>query len=192
MDGLRAVAVGLVIITHAAYLTGFVNSGGFWGVLLGRGDFGVALFTLSAICSTSASCAPPASGSTSAPICLRWAARVLPAYWVVLLVVCVAARPDARDGCCTRWRCKSMRPVRRSLDFSPPGHRHRTLLLCGAPIAAALHRVATECHAPLTLLAALFPLAFGLHLAGNLVVTLRVDTPYESAAARSRELPHPA
>ena len=44
LDGLRAVAALLVVVTHAAYLTGFTVNGGLLGRLAGRGDFGVAIF----------------------------------------------------------------------------------------------------------------------------------------------------
>ena len=46
LDGYRAVAALMVVITHVAFSTGVVTTTGTWGHLLGRLDFGVALFFL--------------------------------------------------------------------------------------------------------------------------------------------------
>lgn len=182
LDGLRAVAVGLVVLTHAAYLTGFVNSGGFWGVLLGRGDFGVALFfTLSGYLLHLGFLRAPGERLDIGTYLLRRAARVLPAYWVVLLVVCVAARPDARDVVLHALALQIYAPGSQIPSFSPAWSIATELSFYAVlPIAAALlHRVRRQnAHAPLTLLAALLPLALActwLAPSGD----LRVDTPYE-------------
>ena len=99
LDGLRAVAVGLVVLTHAGFLTGFTTSGGLLGRLFGRGDFGVLLFfALSAyllhrnFLRAEAAARPLAIGRYLA----RRAARVLPAYWVTLAGVTIVVHPPAR------------------------------------------------------------------------------------------------
>ena len=43
VEGLRAVAALLVVLTHVAYWTGYVDAG-FLGGLASRGDLGVAVF----------------------------------------------------------------------------------------------------------------------------------------------------
>jgi peptidoglycan/LPS O-acetylase OafA/YrhL len=100
LDGLRAVAVGLVVATHAAYLTGFTVSDSVLGRLAGRGDFGVAIFfALSAYLLYRQLLARPLRGrSDLLTYARRRAARVLPAYWVVLVVVIAAASPGLGDA----------------------------------------------------------------------------------------------
>lgn len=98
LDGLRAVAAGLVVLTHVGFLTGAVSSG-LVGRLLGRGDLGVAIFfALSGFLLYAAMLrewkATGALGVRS--YYLRRAARVLPAFWLGLLVVAAAVRPEAR------------------------------------------------------------------------------------------------
>ncbi|WP_344082334.1 acyltransferase [Nostocoides veronense] len=98
LDGLRAVAAGLVVLTHAAFLSGAVNSAGLVGHLMGRGDFGVAIFfALSGYLLHRGFLRAPASRATLPRYYLRRAARVLPAYWLVLLVVALTAHPSTRD-----------------------------------------------------------------------------------------------
>ena len=46
LDGYRAVAALMVVLTHVAFSTGVVVTQGTWGHLLGRLDFGVPLFFL--------------------------------------------------------------------------------------------------------------------------------------------------
>ena len=182
LDGLRAVAVGLVVLTHAAYLTGFVTSGGFWGALLGRGDFGVALFfTLSGSLLHLGFLRAPGERLDIRHYLLRRAARVLPAYWVVLLVVAVAARPDARDVVLHALALQIYAPGSQIPSFSPAWSIATELSFYAAlPFAVAgLHRLRRRNpEAPLTFLVALLPLA----LAGTWLAPsgdLRVDTPYE-------------
>lgn len=100
LDGLRAVAALLVVITHAAYLTGFTVNGGLVGRLAGRGDFGVAIFfALSGFLLHHGLVADERDGRTDIrAYAVRRAARVLPAYWVTLAVVVVAAQPAARTA----------------------------------------------------------------------------------------------
>jgi acetyltransferase len=82
LDGLRAVAAGAVLLTHVAFRTGQTQAGA-GGAVLGRLDVGVAVFFV-------------LSGFLLYPrtrpvgrYALRRAARILPAYWVLLAVVAV-------------------------------------------------------------------------------------------------------
>ena len=98
LDGLRALAVALVVLTHAAFLTGAVLSAGLLGRLFGRGDFGVAIFfALSGYLLHRGFLRTPASRGDIRGYYLRRAARVLPAYWVTLAVVALCAQPSGRD-----------------------------------------------------------------------------------------------
>ncbi|MFC7488914.1 acyltransferase family protein [Knoellia sp. CPCC 206453] len=98
LDGLRAVAAVMVVLTHAAYLTGFGVTGGLMGRLWSRGDFGVGIFfALSGFLLHRALVAHRVDGRAIAGYALRRAARVLPAYWVALAAVVVFANPPVRD-----------------------------------------------------------------------------------------------
>lgn len=100
LDGIRALAVGLVVLTHAAFMTGFTQTGGFLGKLAGRGDFGVYLFfALSAYLLHRRFLAAELEGRALSlwAYALRRAARVLPAYWITLAVVVAVARPPLRS-----------------------------------------------------------------------------------------------
>jgi peptidoglycan/LPS O-acetylase OafA/YrhL len=98
LDGLRAVAALLVVATHAAYLTGFTSNGDLLGRLAGRGDFGVAIFfALSGFLLHHGLASDARDGRTDVrAYAVRRAARVLPAYWVTLVVVVVAVQPPVR------------------------------------------------------------------------------------------------
>jgi peptidoglycan/LPS O-acetylase OafA/YrhL len=98
LDGLRAVAAGLVVLTHVGFLTGAVSFG-VVGRLLGRGDLGVSIFfALSGFLLYAAMGREWArTGRVDVPgYYARRAVRVLPAFWVGLLVVGLAVRPSAR------------------------------------------------------------------------------------------------
>jgi peptidoglycan/LPS O-acetylase OafA/YrhL len=98
LDGLRAVAALLVVLTHAAFLTGAVATWGFAGRLMGRGDFGVGLFfALSGFLLHRRLLHDRREGTDDVrAYFMRRAARVLPAYWVALAAVCVVAQPPVR------------------------------------------------------------------------------------------------
>ena len=97
LDGLRALAAGLVVATHAAFLTGSVTSLGLLGRILGRGDIGVAIFfALSGYLLYLGFLRWP--GQPVGSYYLRRAARVLPAYLLTLAVVVAATRPAPRDA----------------------------------------------------------------------------------------------
>jgi peptidoglycan/LPS O-acetylase OafA/YrhL len=91
LDGLRAVAAAAVLLTHVAFRTGETGRGA-GGALLARFDSGVAVFFV-------------LSGFLLYPVTpplrryvLRRAARILPAYWVVVAVVALYASVPA-----THW-----------------------------------------------------------------------------------------
>lgn len=103
LDGLRALAVMLVVLTHAAFLTGTADDG-LAGRLMARGDFGVAIFFgLSGYLLHRGLLREAASPSASLRraglrgYALRRAARVLPAYWLTLTVVVAVTGPPWRD-----------------------------------------------------------------------------------------------
>ncbi|QIM20973.1 acyltransferase [Phycicoccus sp. HDW14] len=98
LDGLRAVAAALVVLTHAAFLTGTVVTGGLPGRLMGRGDFGVDLFfALSGFLLHQRLLHDRREGVTDVrSYLLRRAARVLPAYWVALAAVVAVTLPPVR------------------------------------------------------------------------------------------------
>ena len=99
LDGLRALAAGLVILTHAAFLTGFGATGGLMGRLWARGDFGVGVFfALSGFLLHRGLVSKDEAGRLALhDYALRRAARVLPAYWVTLAAVVLFANPPLRD-----------------------------------------------------------------------------------------------
>ena len=82
LDGLRAVAAGAVLLTHVAFRTGQTQAGA-GGAVLARLDVGVAVFFV-----LSGFLLYPATRPVGR-YALRRAARILPAYWVLLAVVAV-------------------------------------------------------------------------------------------------------
>lgn len=99
LDGLRGVAAALVVLTHAAFLTGFGTSAGLPGHLLARGDFGVGIFfALSGFLLHRGLLreAGTASGVDTLRYAARRFARIFPAYWLALAAVVIAADPDLR------------------------------------------------------------------------------------------------
>lgn len=93
LEGLRAIAAGLVLITHAASASGAVDIPVI-GVALSRGTWGVTLFfVLSGFLLTRPWVRAAQEGGDK-PALRRYAllrtARILPAYWVALVAVLVA------------------------------------------------------------------------------------------------------
>lgn len=103
LDGYRALAALMVLVTHVAYSTGFVTTGTL-GHVLGRFDFGVPLFFLMSgfllyrpWVRTSFEGRPRPSIRRYS---LRRAARILPLYWVVVgatLLLFPEIQPVPRD-----------------------------------------------------------------------------------------------
>lgn len=98
LDGLRALAVAGVVLTHAAFLTGATSTWGFVGGLMGRGDFGVALFfSLSGYLLHLHLRQEMATGSLRlGAYFVRRATRILPAYWACLVFVAAVFGPETR------------------------------------------------------------------------------------------------
>ncbi|MBD1270947.1 acyltransferase [Aeromicrobium tamlense] len=96
VDGLRAVAAGLVLVSHVAFWTGAANID-LVGGLVARGDAGVAVFfAISAFLLLRPAIARGLDGVASEPgslwrYAVRRAARILPAYWLALAGVLAAA-----------------------------------------------------------------------------------------------------
>ena len=89
LDGIRAMAVLMVVITHCAYWTGRYERGPAQG-LLARMDFGVALFfVLSGFLLSRAWLISAAQGRPGPSLRVyfwRRAVRILPAYWAAVVV----------------------------------------------------------------------------------------------------------
>jgi peptidoglycan/LPS O-acetylase OafA/YrhL len=94
VEGLRAVAAFLVLITHVAYWTGFVHAG-FLGGLAARGDLGVAVFFVLSGFLLSRPWLSAAFENRPSPSIRRYsvhrAARLLPAYYLALAAVLLTA-----------------------------------------------------------------------------------------------------
>lgn len=109
LDGLRALAACAVLLTHVGFQTGRTgvmtaageDTGGLLAALLARMDLGVAVFfTLSGFLLYRPFLRARAHGRQALDVrayLLRRAARVLPAYWLVLAALAVATRPDLPD-----------------------------------------------------------------------------------------------
>jgi peptidoglycan/LPS O-acetylase OafA/YrhL len=104
VEGLRAVAALLVVLTHVAYWTGYVNAG-FLGGLAARGDLGVAVFFVLSGVLLSRPWLEAALRGDPAPGLRRYAvhraSRLLPAYYLalagVLLTAVLTTPVDGRD-----------------------------------------------------------------------------------------------
>jgi peptidoglycan/LPS O-acetylase OafA/YrhL len=94
LDGLRAVAALAVLLTHVAFQTGEVTRGA-GGALLARFDVGVAVFfVLSGFLLYRPHAVALQTGRGAPAVrryALRRAARILPAYWLALGAVVLAA-----------------------------------------------------------------------------------------------------
>jgi peptidoglycan/LPS O-acetylase OafA/YrhL len=105
LDGYRAIAALMVVITHVAYSTGLVVTGT-WGHLLGRFDFGVPLFFLMSGFLLYRPWARAALEGRTPPgharYALRRAARILPLYWLVV-VVNLAFLPEIQPVAAEQW-----------------------------------------------------------------------------------------
>ena len=102
LDGLRAIAALLIVATHVGFETG-ATAHGAWGAFVARLDIGVALFfALSGFLLVRPWLAAGEGGlpgPSDRRYALRRAARILPAYWLVLLVVLLTtARGTSVEG----------------------------------------------------------------------------------------------
>lgn len=101
LDGMRAVAVGCVVVTHAAYWTGhYVHGPG--SALLGHLDIGVAIFfVISGFLLSRQWFVAAATGRRPIrTIAYLWrrALRVLPLYWITVAIALLALPENRRAG----------------------------------------------------------------------------------------------
>lgn len=93
MDGLRAVPAGAVFLTHVGFLTGWTDASAL-GVISARLNIGVAIFfVLSGFLLYRPFVRARLTGTptpASSRYALRRAARILPAYWLALVVLGLA------------------------------------------------------------------------------------------------------
>lgn len=105
LDGYRALAAVMVVVTHVAYTTGFVLSGGL-GHVLARFDFGVPLFFLMSGFLLYRPWVRTAFEGRARPdlrrYAVRRAARILPLYWLVV-VVTLALLPELQPVAPQQW-----------------------------------------------------------------------------------------
>lgn len=105
LDGYRAIAALMVLVTHVAYSTGFVVTGTL-GHVLGRFDFGVPLFFLMSGFLLYRPWVRAAFESRPRPslrrYALRRAARILPLYWLVV-VATLALFPEIQPVALDQW-----------------------------------------------------------------------------------------
>lgn len=177
LDGVRAAAALLVVLTHVGFQTGETTRGAF-GALVARMDFGVALFFALSGFLLYRPWARAAGGAGTRPdvgrYLLRRAVRILPAYWLALLAVLLTTARDA-----------SMSDVMRHLTLTQVyGGR----LLDGFTQTWSL---ATEAsfYVLLPLLAAVLRRATGLRAQLVVLAGLALVAPVWAAAATTGALP---
>jgi peptidoglycan/LPS O-acetylase OafA/YrhL len=94
LEGMRAVAALAVLVTHVSFRSGFTGSEGSTGGVMARLEVGVALFfILSGYLLYRPFAAAALDGRTpprAIPYLRRRALRILPAYWVLMIVVLLA------------------------------------------------------------------------------------------------------
>jgi len=110
LDGMRAIAALAVLCTHVAFDSGRTGDNGPFAPVLARFDFGVTLFFLLSgfviyrpflVAALAGRAAPPSR--QTGRFLLRRAVRILPAYWVAVLVTLMLLslrNPTAHDW----WR----------------------------------------------------------------------------------------
>jgi peptidoglycan/LPS O-acetylase OafA/YrhL len=105
LDGLRALAATAVVVTHVAFFTGHYTEDAV-GRVLARGDVGVALFfVLSGFLLSLPMLRAAAEGRPqppAGPYLWRRALRILPPYWIAVVVALVAL-PDNRGVDAADW-----------------------------------------------------------------------------------------
>jgi len=103
LDGLRAAAAGAVLLTHIGGLTGYTLTGTPVSWAMSRGDVGVPIFfALSGLLLYRPWAVAALTGQQTGPLATylrRRALRILPAYWVVVLIALPwLNRADARHA----------------------------------------------------------------------------------------------
>ena len=92
LDGVRALAAALVLLTHVAFQSG-VSGQSVGGALCARGDIGVAIFFVLSGLLLTRGWLDPGAGDLRRYLTLR-GARILPAYWVALGAVLLSGLSD--------------------------------------------------------------------------------------------------
>lgn len=97
LDGLRAAAAGMVLLTHVGGLTGYTFTGTPLSWVLSRGDVGVPIFfALSGLLLYRPWAAAALSGTSTRSVVTylrRRALRILPAYWAVVIIALPLLNP---------------------------------------------------------------------------------------------------
>jgi peptidoglycan/LPS O-acetylase OafA/YrhL len=97
LDGIRALAALAVLLTHVSGMTGYSTTGTPVSWVLARGDVGVPIFfTLSGLLLYRKWAAAALSGDSAGRVAVylrRRALRILPAYWVVVLIALPTLSP---------------------------------------------------------------------------------------------------
>jgi peptidoglycan/LPS O-acetylase OafA/YrhL len=96
LDGTRALAAFLVVVTHVGFQSGMTSTG-VLGALVARGDIGVAVFfVLSGFLLTRSWIGPRPPGARAYG--MTRAARILPAYWLALAGVIALGSGEPSTG----------------------------------------------------------------------------------------------
>lgn len=99
LDGLRAGAAGLVLLTHVGSLTGYSINGTPVSWVLARGDVGVPIFfTLSGLLLYRRWATAALTGASPGRLTgylRRRALRILPAYWAAVIIALLTLNPGA-------------------------------------------------------------------------------------------------
>lgn len=124
LDALRAIGAAAVVGTHVGFATGITGATA-WGDLLARLDVGVAIFfVLSGFLLFRPFAYAMARGARRPSVrryLWRRALRILPAYWLTVLV-CLAVLPDNADVSRADWlRFATLTQI------YAPGHLHEAL-----------------------------------------------------------------
>ena len=124
LDALRAIGAAVVVGTHVGFATGLTGASA-WGGLLARMDVGVAIFfVLSGFLLFRPFAYATAQGARRPGVrryLWRRALRILPAYWLTVLV-CLAVLPDNADVPRSDWlRFATLTQI------YAPGHLHDAL-----------------------------------------------------------------
>jgi peptidoglycan/LPS O-acetylase OafA/YrhL len=107
LDALRAVGSIAVVATHVGFLTGFTFQDSIWGGVVARLDSGVAIFfALSGFLLFRPFAASVAAGDGKRQFgryLLRRAVRILPAYWLMVIVVLLVLPQNKHTTSAVLW-----------------------------------------------------------------------------------------
>lgn len=107
LDGLRVIAALAVLVTHVTALTGFASTGTPASWVASRGDIGVPIFfALSGLLLFRPWASAILSGAPAPKVrayLLRRALRILPAYWVIVVIAMIFLNQDGHDSSPAAW-----------------------------------------------------------------------------------------